>query len=149
MYNHQLQIYFHAYIPLIHKCVRMKKECGISHKYKNVQNFDCKILWTCHIVLWIIFTHKKFIYRVKVPTIIHWVGGWVGPGADLGISKDKTFPLNLNLLQQSVSEHVKCIVCWLAAFEVSDLPYLVRSQTYPQTFSSIRKNLCGWFWSCQ
>lgn len=92
-----------------------------------------------YIVLWIIFTRKKFIYRVKLPTSIHWVEGWVGPGADLGVSKNKIFPSKLNLLQQSVSQHVKCVVCWLAAFEVGDLLYLVRSQKFPQTFSGICK----------
>jgi len=42
-------------------------------------------------------------------------------------------------LQQSVSLHVKCIVCWLVAFEVGDLLYLVISQKFPQTFSSTWK----------
>ena len=66
-------------------------------------------------------------------------------GSDLDISKDKTFPSNLNLLQQSVSQHVKYVVCWLAAFEVCDLQYLVKSQKYPQTFSRIRKTSVGDF----
>lgn len=63
----------------------------------------------------------------------------MGPGVDLRVSKDKTFPSNLNLLQQSVSQHVKCVVCRLAAFEVSDLLHLVRNKKFPQTFSSIQK----------
>jgi len=33
----------------------------------------------------------------------------------------------------------------LAAFEVCDLQYLVKSQKYPQTFSSIRKTSVGDF----
>ena len=63
----------------------------------------------------------------------------MGTRADLGVSKDITFPLNLNLLQQSFSQHVKYVVRWLVTFEVSGLLYLVRSQKFPQTFSSIRR----------
>jgi len=42
-------------------------------------------------------------------------------------------------LQQSVYQRVKFVVCCMAAFEVGDLLYLVRSQKFPQTFSSIQK----------
>jgi hypothetical protein len=54
--------YIHS---IIHKCFKITKGCRIGHKYmKYVEFFTVQntinILYT---PLWIIFTHKKFIYR--------------------------------------------------------------------------------------
>lgn len=51
----------------IHKYVTKTVDCGISHKYrKYIEFIQCKILQIFYeTVLWIIFTHKKFVYRLK------------------------------------------------------------------------------------
>ena len=36
--------HIYTYIPWMHKCVTKTVGCGISHKYKNIQNLRCKIL---------------------------------------------------------------------------------------------------------
>ena len=69
---------------------------------QNIMNMSCTVLW-------IIFTHKKIICRVKLPTVIHWVGGWVGPWAGLGVSKDKTFISCISELDKNRS-------LWLATY---------------------------------
>ena len=59
------------YNTWIHKFVKMTVDCGINHKRTNYTKYtkllQCKILqhfMSTYTVLWIIFTHKKIIYRV-------------------------------------------------------------------------------------
>ena len=54
-----------AYIPYIHKCVRKKVVCGTSHTYTNIQTYSVKYKHFAKTQLWVILTHKRFVFWVK------------------------------------------------------------------------------------
>jgi len=59
-----LKGYIHTYIPWIQKCVMKTARCGTSH---NTHIYIYSVKYHKHVtkILYIIFTYKKFIYRVK------------------------------------------------------------------------------------
>ena len=66
-----MHTYVQTYITQIYKFVKMTN-CGVNHKCTKYIKYtillQCKILqhFMCiYTVLWIIFTHKKIIYRVE------------------------------------------------------------------------------------
>lgn len=68
--KHAIHTYIHIYIPWINKCVTKKTEWGTSHKYiKYLKLYNVKyykhFIKLYKTILQIIFTHKKFICRVK------------------------------------------------------------------------------------
>jgi len=65
--------------------------------------------------------------------------GWVGPGADLRISKKRKFQKAYIIVRTSLSACEMGFCSLLSAFEDGDLLCSVRSQKFQQTFSTIWK----------
>jgi len=63
-----LHAYMHTYIHMLHGSISVSNTvgCGTSHKYTNIQIYNIKYYkYFTKTILYIIFAHKKFFYRVK------------------------------------------------------------------------------------
>jgi len=63
-----IHTYMHAYIHILHGSISVSKTvgCGTSHEYTNIQIYSIKYdKYFTKTILYIIFAHKKSIFRVK------------------------------------------------------------------------------------